>query len=189
MFVYWIKRKEFANPEKEGYVGISNNIMTRFKNHSKGKMPVGKAIRKYDDITIEVLFEGTKEECIQIELKFRPNEQIGWNLAKGGGYPPVCKPGFKRSEDYKKQSSKIRKQAHKEGKGFFAKFNGSVEQKQMLSDKLKNRNITWGTKISEAKKNAPLIFCPHCNLKSKNPANMKRYHFDNCKILDNDMIG
>ncbi len=27
----------------------------------------------------------------------------------------------------------------------------------------------------------PILECPHCDMESKNPSNMTRYHFDNCK--------
>ena len=36
-------------------------------------------------------------------------------------------------------------------------------------------------KISIAKKNAPIINCPHCEVGSINKAVMTRWHFDNCK--------
>lgn len=36
-------------------------------------------------------------------------------------------------------------------------------------------------KIKDALANKPILKCPHCDMKSRSYANMKRYHFDNCK--------
>ena len=47
----------------------------------------------------------------------------------------------------------------------------------------KIHNEDTRNKISESLKNLPKIKCPHCNLESNNRANMKRYHFDNCKKI------
>ena len=41
-------------------------------------------------------------------------------------------------------------------------------------------------KISNSLKNKALISCPNCNLQSRNSANMKRYHLDNCKNKTNE---
>ena len=44
----------------------------------------------------------------------------------------------------------------------------------------KTHSITAREKIRNAMKNAPRIECPYCN-KSGDSANMKRWHFNNCK--------
>lgn len=36
-------------------------------------------------------------------------------------------------------------------------------------------------KIRHTQSKRPMLKCPHCDLESKSDANMKRYHFDNCK--------
>ena len=55
----------------------------------------------------------------------------------------------------------------------------STETKQKLSD----RTITeeWRENSSVAAKNRPKICCPFCN-KTGDISNMKRWHFDNCKL-------
>ena len=37
-------------------------------------------------------------------------------------------------------------------------------------------------KMSIGQLNRPFIKCPHCLMESRSSANMKRYHFDNCKF-------
>ena len=62
-------------------------------SHKKSKHRVGKAIRKYNVIVCGILCENLSEkEALTIERSYRPEENIGWNHAKGGGKPPPCKP-------------------------------------------------------------------------------------------------
>ena len=93
MYVYWIKRVCHTDPKKEGYIGVTNkSLEERFEFHSKyvkKRSHVNKAIDKYDDIDIVLLHTGTDEECLQMEHDLRPRENIGWNIAKGGGVPPM----------------------------------------------------------------------------------------------------
>lgn len=46
----------------------------------------------------------------------------------------------------------------------------------------KTHSETTKSKMSESQKRSPRLTCPHCN-KSGAPNNMRRYHFDNCKLL------
>ena len=46
----------------------------------------------------------------------------------------------------------------------------------------KNQSNETKEKISQSHLNRPLLICPYCNLRSRGGANMKRYHFDNCKL-------
>lgn len=93
MIVYWIKRKVMTNPYTEGYIGVTKlSIQERFEQHSKNvykKSIVKKAINKYDDVEIVILHKCEEKEALSLEEKYRPEEMIGWNMAKGGGYPPL----------------------------------------------------------------------------------------------------
>jgi hypothetical protein len=51
----------------------------------------------------------------------------------------------------------------------------TVENKKKRSDGIK---ASWDNRES--------LKCPHCGLESKNAANMKRYHFNNCKKNNNE---
>ena len=88
-FVYWIHKETHKDPYVEGYIGISNDPTRRFKEHSKNKQKsyVTNAIKS--GAVMSVLYENVEiETAKQIEETFRPNENIGWNVAKGGGVPP-----------------------------------------------------------------------------------------------------
>ena len=56
------------------------------------------------------------------------------------------------------------------------------EAKRNMSEALKGRKFSkdWKYKLSEAAQNRQKTPCPHCG-KVVDPANMKRWHGDNCK--------
>ena len=86
-YLYHIKRP--GMPLHDGYIGITNNPKNRFKNHRSSNTHVGNAIRKYDDIKMEILemFDDSSGAVFQ-EMALRPVQDIGWNKAAGGGLPP-----------------------------------------------------------------------------------------------------
>lgn len=98
---------------------------------------------------------------------------------KGKNHPSF---GYIHTEEARKKMSKANK-----GKTL------SKEQKKILSEFAKTRtgekNPFHGKTHSEESKeknrqaqlNQPIKICPHCSLESRSAANMKRYHFDNCK--------
>lgn len=100
--IYWIHLPEHKDIFTQGYVGISNNPENRWKyghllgaknkNHENKRFM--NAILKYgwDNLIKEVILVASKDYCKEIEKKLRSSEKIGWNLAIGGGVPPVSKP-------------------------------------------------------------------------------------------------
>lgn len=92
MVGYWIRHKDHSDIFSEGYVGISSNHVKRWKDHEKNSENphLLNAILKYgwDNIIKEIIVKASKEYCIYIEEKLRPSENLGWNIAKGGGMPP-----------------------------------------------------------------------------------------------------
>lgn len=52
----------------------------------------------------------------------------------------------------------------------------------------KLKSDTHRSNISESWQHRKTIACPHCDKSSKNSANMKRYHFDNCKKLTTHVL-
>lgn len=98
-----------TDPYAEGYIGVtSGTLEKRLYNHMKAAKKssiVAKALNKYDDIEIFELYEGTKEECLTLERKYRPEGLIGWNLVEGGGLPPK---NIKGSESSKKISQTLK---------------------------------------------------------------------------------
>lgn len=87
--VYWIKLPEHNNVYVEGYVGITNNFITRMVSHksNKKKNYLRNAISKYNWETLlkEKLHENiTLEQALKLELQYRPTENLGWNHQMGG---------------------------------------------------------------------------------------------------------
>jgi hypothetical protein len=91
--VYWIHNPEDTDINSQGYVGISNNVNRRMKEHSK-KMDF------LEGKILDVFLCGEKEFCKQIEKELRPKKNIGLNIAAGGGIPPNV-TGIRRSEQTK----------------------------------------------------------------------------------------
>lgn len=79
--------KKLIDPYEECYIGVTNNPQRRWDSHCKSEYTVGKYIRKYN-LTFEdnfvIIFEGSDEECFDIENKYRPFPLMGLNEASGG---------------------------------------------------------------------------------------------------------
>lgn len=85
--VYWYKLPFHNNPYIEGYIGITNNIDRRDKEHRRNSKNThfANAMQKYgDQITYEILHTVTKKEALDLEYAYRPDTSIGWNAAVGG---------------------------------------------------------------------------------------------------------
>ncbi|MDR3503009.1 MAG: NUMOD3 domain-containing DNA-binding protein [Legionella sp.] len=69
------------------YVGVTNNIIARWKRHTKSKYTVGQYIRKMNfsfEKNMKVIFTGSFDECFSLEKKLRPMKNLGLNEAIGG---------------------------------------------------------------------------------------------------------
>jgi len=106
MYLYWIKRAIHTDIRTEGYVGITNNPKIRLRAHkyTKQRYIVQNALKKYSDVEFKIIFEGSTDYCAFLENKFRPVENIGWNIVKGGRKPPD-KTGCKLTEEHKRKIS------------------------------------------------------------------------------------
>lgn len=85
--VYWYKTKEQTNPYTEGYIGITNNIERRDKEHRRNSRfsHFTNAMKLYDDIHYEILADNISiKEASDMEYHYRPDANIGWNSAPGG---------------------------------------------------------------------------------------------------------
>lgn len=91
--VYWIHYKEHTDPKSEGYVGItSQDPKKRFRDHGCGKNIHLRNRCKQTFTTLTTLHENLSlEDAKKIEREYRPQENIGWNTAIGGGIPPSLK--------------------------------------------------------------------------------------------------
>jgi group I intron endonuclease len=106
--LYWYHLSTHTDIFTQGYVGVSNNIKYRDSYHrSQNDNPhLTRAFAKYkNDLILEIIIEDTEEYCLDLENYLRPEKQIGWNIAIGGGKPPSRK-GQTFSEEWKKEMSK-----------------------------------------------------------------------------------
>jgi predicted GIY-YIG superfamily endonuclease len=90
--VYWIKKFDHIDFNSQGYIGITKHFKRRLREHSKGSnLHLKRAISKYgwNNLVTVVIAENIDQElALLIEEMLRPNNQIGWNITKGGGLPP-----------------------------------------------------------------------------------------------------
>jgi hypothetical protein len=100
--LYWIRLENHSDVLTEGYVGVSRDVSQRMCEHrssaKKGaheNIHLARAFSKYD-VVVDVLYQGTVQDCLDREQKLRPARDIGWNIAVGGGNPPSTK-GRKRA--------------------------------------------------------------------------------------------
>lgn len=176
--LYWIHRIDSQNPLNEGYIGVTKDINERMKTHKKSNYIVGKALRKYDDIIVDIIKENLSEsEAFVLELSYRPHENIGWNITAGGkGAVGSLIP----SEETKQKMVKGRLE-------YYAKFGNSAKgktwnwqekSKQKLSKTLKEKynkgyvNNRKGITLSDSQKEKQRIaalnrprdhICQGCN--------------------------
>lgn len=90
MYLYHICREGDVGSLSQGYIGISTNVERRWKEHKAGRTNkhLKNALDKYDDVQFMIITEGNKDEILRMEEWLRPEENMGWNIAKGGGVPP-----------------------------------------------------------------------------------------------------
>lgn len=161
--VYHIYVNENLNT---GYIGISKNPSLRFSQHkwqkSKTNKHLSNAFNKYGNLVkLKILISNIdKEFACLIEEELRPSQNIGWNIAKGGGFPPNP-AGKVRDQKYRSNISKA---------------------------KIGNKNPMFGKRIefTESHRNklsnsVKLLKCPHCGKEARTNG-MKRWHFDRCKF-------
>ena len=89
-YLYHIRRNIHDGQLNEGYIGVSRTPFDRYEDHVKrSENPhLQNAISKYRDIEMRLISSGTKEQVLKMENWLRPNRQMGWNIAIGGGMPP-----------------------------------------------------------------------------------------------------
>lgn len=90
--VYWIRHQDHTDMFSQGYIGVSKNADQRYVQHKNRTQNayLKHAINKYgwDNLVKQVVIVAEESYCLDVEFKLRPNDQMGWNLVKGGGMPP-----------------------------------------------------------------------------------------------------
>jgi hypothetical protein len=129
MKLYWIRRKDMTNPLIEGYVGVTEReIAVRFEEHREGtdNPHLRRVFQKYE-LEIVMLKEGKKDDILLLENEMRPVNNVGWNIAPGGGIPPNAKYWW--SEEHSlKTSERMKNNSFKKG------VKESLETKQKKRD-------------------------------------------------------
>jgi group I intron endonuclease len=145
MSVYWIHHPSHTDMFTQGYIGITARFARRMFEHKAltTNKYLSNAIKKYgwDNLVKEVILVADKEYCIDVETKLRSSDEIGWNLVKGGGIPPInTRKGYKMSVP-----------AWNKGKAW------SEEQKKQISSGVKKlwENPEYRQHMSNAHKDKP----------------------------------
>lgn len=141
--IYWLHLKEHKDIFSEGYIGITHRLERRLVEHkcySKRRNPhLANAFTAYGKEIIQtILLTGLKEYCEYIEEKIRPNRNIGWNIAKGGGVPTSPK-GKKQSKE-----TIAKRVATRRAEG---SYSHTDETKHLISTKNRNRKLSVDHKI------------------------------------------
>ena len=88
MIVYWIREKLHTDIYTEGYIGITKGTLEeRIRSHKKnrGNSIVAGKLRADKDLEYSVVHSvDTLEEALELEALYRPTQNIGWNLQRGG---------------------------------------------------------------------------------------------------------
>ena len=89
--VYWYHLAMHTDPCTEGYIGVTNDITRRNKEHMRNSNNLHNhfynAIEYYgkENIILTILYENLSEEqAYNLENIYRPEPNIGWNYAIGG---------------------------------------------------------------------------------------------------------
>ena len=96
--VYWIHKPEELDIYNQGYVGITNDLQRRLKEHRRN------GIFDPTKMIAEVFLQGKREYCVEQEILLRPESNIGINKAPGGSIPPDV-TGIKRNEETRRKMS------------------------------------------------------------------------------------
>jgi ribosomal protein L37AE/L43A/predicted GIY-YIG superfamily endonuclease len=166
--VYWICHPDHTDMMSQGYVGISHRVHRRMIEHksSKQNRHLRFAIDKYgwDNLVKKVVLVASKDYCVDVEKKLRPNDGIGWNLVSGGGLPPVLygnksrvgKPGWAKGkhlpEETKKKISEAikadlaRPERKEQNRASFIRRGGAIRPKGSVNSPAHRAAISAGNK-------------------------------------------
>ena len=147
--IYWIKYLEHTDPFTDGYIGLtSQSLKDRFNDHKQNNKNKHLKNRcKQEKVEVICLMENlTQEEARKIEEIYRPSENIGWNINKGGDLPPSRKgkisPKSKLTGEQRTEKQKLAAAKHAEymkGK----KHSGQRKNKVNHSKPCENCNIIF----------------------------------------------
>lgn len=211
--VYWIHHPDHGDVLTQGYIGVSSNVRARWNRHKSGagNAHLANAIKKHgwDALVKKVLLVADEAYCLMIEAKLRAQDNIGWNIIKGGGKPPVAHgnkyrvgiPPTNKIGRPKHQlnlfktawnkgvetSDKVKKKLSAAKMGKPSPRKGAVLSEETIAKIKANRPKTVLSEVGRqaiieantGRKHGTLT-CPHCG-KTGGLTAMPRWHFDNCR--------
>ena len=105
-YLYWIHETYEDNIFTDGYIGISQDIQKRFREHKadSSNVNVKNHIDKHgvDSLNYTVLCKDTEWICLDLENFFRPEPYIGFNVAIGG-HKSRGRTGMPHTEETKRK--------------------------------------------------------------------------------------
>lgn len=145
--VYWIHKDIETDINTEGYIGVSGNFSKRLNAHRLGygnKVVKENLNNNFDSTIIEIIFEGSEQDCYDLEYKLRSNANIGWNIAEGGIKPPSPKGNKERAL---KASSKLKGREITWGKKISVALKGISRSQEAIKKTVETRKangyIPW----------------------------------------------
>lgn len=178
--IYWLHLEEHSDPFNEGYIGYSGNVTQRLRNHKRNKSNK-LIVENIAECVCTILNENLDlDDARNIEIIYRPAENIGWNIDRGGK-GRVSGPKKKKvrrylhklqgaNRTYKQQAASADHSIRMKGK---TPWNKGLVGVQL--------GINKGKVRPHLREMANLIrTCPYCN-KSGKGSSMLRWHFENCK--------
>ena len=151
-YLYWYKLPIHTDPYTEGYIGITNDLNRRHKEHKYSANPLNstfidshftRAINTYggiDSLEKELLHTSDYETICALERKYRPELNIGWNIAVGGEHPGKVSIFKGSTNRWTVEQKEAIGNAHK---------NKTISEEHKNALKVKNRaNTNLGTNVT-----------------------------------------
>lgn len=179
MLIYWIHYKDHTDPYTQGYIGVTNNLDRRLYEHASTHSKCKHVKNRLNNGAVVTIlhYVTSLDEVLYLEEKYRPSDNIGWNICKGGGYPPKQTGEFL---DTNRLVGEDRTEAQKNAaKNHSERMKGS----KSWNSGLKGSQVAWnkGIKSPNPDLNQKESVCPHCKKIGKG-SGMMRWHFNNCKF-------
>lgn len=173
MTVYWIHHPSHTDMFTQGYIGITARFVRRMFEHKAltTNKYLSNAIKKYgwDNLVKEVILVADKEYCVDVETKLRSSDEIGWNLVKGGGIPPInTRKGYKMSVPAWNKGKAWSEEQKKQISGGVKKLWENPEYRQHMSNAHKGQECPM-----KGKKHKPESILKMSLSKKGKPSNRK----------------
>lgn len=180
-YVYHIQHPEYIGDINFGYIGVTNKnkgVFKRFREHLLGESHMRHKMQKYNVTysNVRILYEGPLEECYRLEEELRPQQLIGWNLAKGGygsKYIGITNLSEHRSK-IQTERMKDNKLKKKQGESFKRNYYNNKSSIELRIKRAKEHMSNLEKKQKCLNAMHKKIKCPHCDFES-NTGNVKQH--------------